>query len=59
MNPHSVHTLNKHKEGIFGMALDNINIVYGINEPQKTIHILQITYMDHKRNISADSAGML
>jgi len=28
LNPHSVHTLNKHKEGIYAVALDNLNIVY-------------------------------
>ena len=31
LNPHSVHTLNKHKEGIYAVALDNLNIVYTMN----------------------------
>ena len=31
LNPHSVHTLNKHKEGIYAVALDNLNIVYSMN----------------------------
>jgi ribosomal protein L23 len=32
LNPHSVHTLNKHKEGIYGIALDNLNLVYSLDE---------------------------
>lgn len=31
LNPHSVHTLNKHKEGIYAVALDNLHIVYTMN----------------------------
>jgi ribosomal protein L23 len=32
LNPHSVHTLNKHKEGIYGIALDNLNLLYSLDE---------------------------
>lgn len=32
LNPHSVHTLTKHKEGIYAVALDNLNIVYTMNQ---------------------------
>ena len=42
-----MHTLNKHKEGIYAVALDNLNIVYGMDEPNKTIHILKIMYVDN------------
>ena len=32
LNPHSVHSLNKHKEGIYVLKLDNLDIVYIMNE---------------------------
>jgi hypothetical protein len=35
LNPHSVHTLNKHKEGIYAIALDNLNIIYTMDENKK------------------------
>ena len=37
LNPHSVHSLNKHKEGIYVVKLDNLDIVYIMNE-NKIIH---------------------
>jgi hypothetical protein len=42
-----VHTLNKHKEGIYGIALDNLNIVYAMDEEHSTINVLKISYMDN------------
>ena len=47
LNPHSVHTLNKHKEGIYAVALDNINIVYSMDDPNKTVNIIKIMYVDN------------
>lgn len=47
LNPHSVHTLNKHKEGIYGIALDNLNLVYSLNEEHSKVEVLKITYCDH------------
>ena len=47
LNPHSVHTLTKHKEGIYGIALDNLNIVYSMDEAHATIDILKITHADN------------
>ena len=41
LNPHSVHTLNKHKEGIYGIALDNLNIVYTMDETHNIINIVK------------------
>lgn len=49
LNPHSVHTLNKHKEGIYGIALDNLNIVYSMDEEHSTINVLKISYMDNSQ----------
>lgn len=46
LNPHSVHTLNKHKEGIYGIALDNLSIVYGMDETHNIINILKIMFSD-------------
>jgi len=42
-----VHTLNKHKEGIYGVALDNMNIVYSMDESKKHINILKIIHADN------------
>lgn len=47
LNPHSVHTLNKHKEGIYGIALDNLSIVYGMDETHNIINILKIMFSDN------------
>ena len=47
LNPHSVHTLNKHKEGIYAVALDNLNIVYSMDDPNKRVNILKIMYVDN------------
>ncbi len=49
LNPHSVHTLTKHKEGIYGMALDNLNIVYSMDEEHSKINILKVTYSDNSK----------
>ena len=46
LNPHSVHTLNKHKEGLYAVALDNLNIVYIMNAEKTEIHIVKIVYVD-------------
>lgn len=46
LNPHSVHTLNKHKEGIYAVALDNLNIVYAMDDAKKEVVILKVMYAD-------------
>lgn len=45
LNPHSVHTLNKHKEGIYAVALDNLHIVYTMN--QDLIVIVKVLYVNN------------
>ena len=47
LNPHSVHTLNKHKEGIYAVALDNMNIVYTMNSEKTEIKVMKIIYVDN------------
>lgn len=47
LNPHSVHTLNKHKEGIYAIALDNLNIVYTMDEKKTEVHIVKVLYSDN------------
>ena len=47
LNPHSVHTLNKHKEGIYAVALDNLNIVYAMDDIHKEIHILKVIHSEN------------
>lgn len=42
-----MHTLNKHKEGIYGIALDNLSIVYGMDETHNIINILKIMFSDN------------
>ena len=42
-----MHTLNKHKEGIYAVALDNINIVYSMDDANKRVNILKIMYVDN------------
>lgn len=42
-----MHTLNKHKEGIYGIALDNLNLVYSLDEEHAKVDILKVTYMDN------------
>ena len=42
-----MHTLNKHKEGIYAVALDNINIVYSMDDTKKRVNILKIIYVDN------------
>ena len=49
LNPHSVHTLNKHKEGIYAVALDNLNIVYAMDDGKKEVHILKVMYADNSQ----------
>jgi len=49
LNPHSVHTLNKHKEGIYAVALDNLNIVYAMDDIKKEVHILKVMYADNSQ----------
>ncbi len=41
-----MHTLNKHKEGIYAVALDNLNIVYAMDDIKKEVFILKIMYAD-------------
>ena len=41
-----MHTLNKHKEGIYAVALDNLNIVYAMDDVKKEVHILKVMYTD-------------
>jgi hypothetical protein len=47
LNPHSVHTLNKHKEGIYAIAFDNLNIVYTMNEQKTDLQVVKIMYVDN------------
>ena len=49
LNPHSVHTLNKHKEGIYAVALDNLNIVYTMNQDKTEIVIVKIIYVNNSK----------
>lgn len=54
LNPHSVHTLNKHKEGIYAIALDNMNIVYTMNTQKTEVRVLSVIFADHS---SLDSSA--
>ncbi|CDW81477.1 UNKNOWN [Stylonychia lemnae] len=47
LNPHSLHTLNKHKEGIYAVALDNMNIIYKMNEEKTQITIIKVIWTDN------------
>ena len=47
LNPHSIHTLNKHKEGIYACALDNMNIIYKMNEEKSEITIYKVLWVDN------------
>eukprot|EP00347_Sterkiella_histriomuscorum_P005014 403358232 len=49
LNPHSIHTLNKHKEGIYAVALDNMNIIYKMNEEKTQITIIQVIWSDNTK----------
>ncbi len=46
LNPHSVHTLNKHKEGLYAIRLDNLEIVYGMDSSHELVSVLDITHND-------------
>lgn len=46
LNPHSVHTLNKHQEGIYAVALDNLHIVYTMNSAKTKCEVVKIMYSD-------------
>jgi len=47
LNPHSVHTLNKHQEGIYAIALDNLNIVYTMDTRKALVRIVKVMYADN------------
>ena len=49
LNPHSVHTLTKHKQGVYAVALDNLNIVYMMNEDKTNITIVKVIYQNNKK----------
>ena len=49
LNPHSVHIINKHQEGIYAVALDNLNIVYTINIKKAEVRIVKILYVDNTK----------
>ena len=49
LNPHSIHTINKHKEGIYAVALDNLNIIYKMNEEKTHIIIVKILWSDNSQ----------
>ena len=52
LNPHSVHTLSKHKEGIYALSLDNVILVYSTSEDMLTITILKVVYApDNKQKL--------
>jgi hypothetical protein len=42
LNPHSVHSIKKHKLGIHGIALDNVNLIYTTSEDMKNVTIVKI-----------------
>ena len=44
LNPHSVHTLNKHQEGIYAVALDNLHIVYTMNQSRTECRVVKVMY---------------
>ena len=44
-----MHTLNKHKEGIYGIALDNLNLVYSLDEEHSKVEILKVHYQDNSQ----------
>lgn len=46
LNPHSVHTLNKHKEGLYAIRLDNLEIVYEMDSSHELVSVLEITHND-------------
>ena len=51
LNPHSVHSLNKHKEGIYVIKLDNLDIIYIMNESKSECQIVKVLVS----NIIADN----
>lgn len=42
-----MHTLNKHKEGIYAVALDNLHIVYTMNEDMSQLVIVKVLYVNN------------
>ena len=59
LNPHSVHTLTKHKHGVYAVALDNLNIVYMMNEDKTNITIVKVIYQDNKNMDSNEGSDKL
>lgn len=64
LNPHSVHTLNKHKEGIYAIALDNLHIVYTTDSAKTEVQIVKILFSDshsmdpHQQQVAAPSSKL-
>jgi hypothetical protein len=56
LNPHSVHTLNKHKEGIYAVALDNVNIVYMTSEDMSKITIYKAIYAPQNNSLNNEKS---
>ena len=46
LNPHSVHTLNRHKEGLYAIRLDNLEIVYEMDETHEKVLVREILRND-------------
>lgn len=46
LNPHSVHTLNRHKEGLYAIRLDNLEIVYEMDEEHQHVKVIEILQTD-------------
>lgn len=51
LNPHSVHTLNKHGEGIYAIALDNLNIIYTMNKQKTQLNIVKVMLTANKASV--------
>ena len=46
LNPHSVHTLNHHKKGLYAIRLDNLEIVYEMDEAHEKVQVIEILRND-------------
>lgn len=57
LNPHSVHSLNKHKEGIYVVKLDNLDIVYIMNENKTECQIVKILVANQQPNINKEPSN--
>ena len=44
-----MHTLTKHKEGIYAVALDNMNIIYQMNAEKTSITVIKIMLAENSK----------